>query len=484
MFDPSVTSVFLGALVFLLVFWLARKPKNLPPGPWSLPIIGYQFGPGLIHEAFVDLAKRYGPIFSVRRGAFLFVVLNDKESVIQALVKSGEFTSDRFVLGHFKWSIPRAENDASIAWSNGKSWSNLRRFALPALRSFGFGKQSMVPQINLEARYLAEEIRNRRGEPTDLAFLLSKATANVICQLLFSRRYEYEDAAFRKAVDALETTLSVIPETDPVNIFQTLINLPIPRYKSYREATFIVRDFIMGNLKSHRETFQAENIRDFTDVYLSDDISKEFEFDCFWRVMLDLFGGGTDTTAVVTSWIILYLAVHPDVQRKVQAELDAVVGRGRQPTTRDRQDLPYCDATLHEVMRIRPILPISVPHMTSDDVSLGGYSIPKGSIIVPNLWAVHHDPREWNDPEEFNPDRFLSEDGKVFQKNDAWMPFSVGRRDCVGSQLAKMESFLLFTNLFQQFEFRLPPNDPTPSLHGDIGITMNPIAFRICAVER
>eukprot|EP00057_Strongylocentrotus_purpuratus_P002647 XP_003724935.1 PREDICTED: cytochrome P450 2J2 [Strongylocentrotus purpuratus] len=484
MFELSATSVFLGVVIFLLCLWVVRRPKNLPPGPWSLPIIGYNFKPGLIHEAFMDLAKKYGPIFSLRRGSFVFVVLNDRESITQALVKSGEFFSDRFVPGHFNWGIPDPGKKATIAHSNGKPWVDLRRFSLPALRSFGFGKQSLVPQINLEARYLSEEIRNLRGEPTDLLTTFSKATANIICQLLFSQRYEYSDGEMSRVLERMNETLTLIPETDLVNIFEPLIHTSIQRYKRYRESLFSDRDFIMSHLKSHQETFQKDNIRDFTDAYLADDISEEFELEHFWRVLLDFFAGGTDTTAVVTSWAILFLSVHPEVQGKVQTELDTVVGRGRQPNTLDRPDLPYCNATLTEVMRIRPVLPVSVPHMTSDNVSFRGFTIPKGSIIIPNLYAVHHDPKEWNEPDTFNPDRFLSADRKQFQMNDAWMPFGVGRRDCVGSQLAKMEAFLLFTNLFQQFEFKLPPNQPTPSMCGANGITMKPKPYKICAIER
>ena len=111
----------------------------------------------------------------------------------------------------------------------------------------------------------------------------------------------------------------------------------------------------------------------------------------------------------------------------MQNELDTVVGRGRQPTTDDRPNLPYCDATLMEVMRIRPVLPVSLPHMTSADASLEGYTIPKGTIVIPNLWAVHHDRKEWDNPQEFHPNRFLSPDGQTVEKNEAWMPFSIGK---------------------------------------------------------
>eukprot|EP00057_Strongylocentrotus_purpuratus_P001590 XP_001200014.2 PREDICTED: cytochrome P450 2J2-like [Strongylocentrotus purpuratus] len=371
---------------------------------------------------------------------------------------------------------------ASIVWSNGKSWVDLRKFSLPALRSFGFGKKSLVPQINLEARYLAEEIKALHGEPMDPSAVLNKATANVMAQLIFGRRYEYDDAEFIEILQVMVDIFAFVSDNDPVNVFEPLIHTPW--YKPYREMMIKQNKFIHAQLYFHRETFQKDNIRDFVDAFLADDISKEYTLEDFGRIVLDFFTAGTDTTAVVTSWALLFLSVHSDVQRKVQNELDAVVGRGRQPDTSDRPNLPYCDATLMEIMRLRPVVPISLPHMTSADASLGPYTIPKGTIIVPNLWAVHHDPKEWCDPHLFNPNRFLSADGQTVVKNEAWMPFSTGRRDCLGMQLAMMETFLLFTNLFQQFEFKLPPDQPTHSMRGHPGLTMPPESYKICAIER
>ncbi|XP_030841899.1 LOW QUALITY PROTEIN: cytochrome P450 2J2-like, partial [Strongylocentrotus purpuratus] len=423
-----------------------RRPKNLPPGPWSLPIIGYRFDSGLIHEAFVDLARKYGPVSSVRRGPFLFVVLNDRASMKQALVKSGEFFSDRFVPGHIRWGIPDAEKNAAIVWSNGKPWDDQRKFfALSALV-----RRALSLRSTLRLVIWLTEIKALHGEPMDPSALLNKATANIIVQLVFGRRYEYDDPEFIGALQAM------------VDIFRTsscLISTTIKK---------LSRKIISGTSLTR----------------IAHDISKDYSMDTFWRIVLDFFAAGTETTAVVTSWAILYLAVYPDVQKKVQNELDAVVGRGRQPNTSDRPNLPYCDATLMEVMRIRPVLPVALPHMTSADVSIGPYTIPKGTIVIPNLWAVHHDPKEWCNPHLFNPDRFLSADGQTVVKNEAWMPFSIGRRDCLGVQLAKMESFLLFTNLFQQFEFKLPPDQPTHSMRGHPGLSMPPESYKICAIER
>lgn len=109
----------------------------------------------------------------------------------------------------------------------------------------------------------------------------------------------------------------------------------------------------------------------------------------------------------------------------MQNELDRVVGRGRQPTTTDRPDLPYCDATLMEVMRIRPVLPV-LSRVTSANVTLEGFFIPKGAMIMSNVWAVHHGSKYWSKPHIFNPDRFLTADGLKVEKNEAWLAFGTG----------------------------------------------------------
>nr|XP_054754013.1 cytochrome P450 2J4-like [Lytechinus pictus] len=476
----SVSSVLLGALMFLVVIWFVRRPRNLPPGPWSLPIIGYQFGSSLIHEAYMELSKKYGPTFCLRRGHILVVILNDKDTIRRALLKSPEFFSHRYVPGYVKWGIPETNKNASVVWSNGKPWEDQRRFSLHALRSVGFGKKSLVPQINLEARYLAEEIKSLRGKPTDLTSTLSKATANVISQLVFGRRYEYDDAQYLGVLQAMEDVFS-ISEADPVVVFEFLIHTPW--YKKYRDAYSTAREFIMSQLNMHRDTFQEDNIRDYVDAFLADDISKEYTLEEFWRIVFDLFAAGTETTSLVTSWAILYLASHPEVQRKVQMELDRVVGRGRQPTTEDRQYLPYCDATLMEVMRIRPVFPV-IFRLAPTNFTFEGFSYPKGTFIVANIWAVHHDPKVWSDPHVFNPDRFLTSEDQKMKQNEAFMLFGLGRRECLGIQLARMEAFLLFTNLFQQFEFKLPSDEPIPSLQGQAGMSMPPQAYQICATER
>ncbi|XP_072038457.1 cytochrome P450 2J6-like isoform X2 [Amphiura filiformis] len=140
---------------------------------------------------------------------------------------------------------------------------------------------------------------------------------------------------------------------------------------------------------------------------------------------IGLYLAGTETSATTIRWALLYMMTLPEIQAKVQQELDSVVGRSRMPKWADRLILPYTEAVLLEIQRIRTVVPLGVPHVAAKDNKIGGYDVPKGSLIVSNLWAVHNDPDIWTEPDQFRPERFLDEDGKLRHREE-FIPFSAG----------------------------------------------------------
>ncbi|XP_039668100.1 cytochrome P450 2K6-like isoform X2 [Perca fluviatilis] len=169
------------------------------------------------------------------------------------------------------------------------------------------------------------------------------------------------------------------------------------------------------------------------------------------------------------------LAITRNVARpraKVQAEIDRVIGQSRQPSMEDRANLPYTDAVLHEIQRFGNIVPLSLPRVTNRDIQLGGYTIPK----------VLFDKNEWETPDTFNPGHFLNEEGK-FVKRAAFIPFSTGKRACLGESLAKMHLFLFFTSFMQHFTFSMPAG-VKPVMDFRFGITLAPREYEICATSR
>ncbi|KTF73213.1 hypothetical protein cypCar_00048097 [Cyprinus carpio] len=198
----------------------------------------------------------------------------------------------------------------------------------------------------------------------------------------------------------------------------------------------------------------------------------------------NLFVAGTDTTGTTLRWGLMLMAKYPHIQDRVQEEIDRVIG-GRQPVVEDRKKLPYTDAVIHETQRLANIVPLNLPHMTSCDVTFNGYFIKKGTTVVPLLTSVLKDPSEWEKPNSFYPEHFLNEKGQ-FVKRDAFMPFSAGRRVCLGESLARMELFLFFTSLLQSYRFTTPPgvSGDELDLKGVVGITLNPSPHKLCAIRR
>lgn len=196
------------------------------------------------------------------------------------------------------------------------------------------------------------------------------------------------------------------------------------------------------------------------------------------QVLADMFSAGEETVKTCLLWSLVYLLHNPDVMRKVQDELDAVVGRSRMPSLEDQPHLPYTEATICEILRRSSVVPLGTSHATSKDTVLGGYNIPKGATIIPLLYSCHMDPTLWDEPEKFDPTRFLDEEGRVI-KPEQFIPFGIGRRMCLGHVLARSEMFLFFTSILQNFTLGYPEDEPLPSMKGNLGTTYTPNPFKV-----
>ena len=144
------------------------------------------------------------------------------------------------------------------------------------------------------------------------------------------------------------------------------------------------------------------------------------------KCLLDLYFAGTETTSTALRWALLFFLHHPEVQDKCYKEICDVIGPDRPPSTRDKQEMTYLEATTLEVLRKGDIAPMSISHGLSRDVTFHGYTIPKDAIIIPYLYSVHQDPEVWGDPENFRPERFIGPDGQVTRPEE-FIPFSIGK---------------------------------------------------------
>lgn len=231
--------------------------------------------------------------------------------------------------------------------------------------------------------------------------------------------------------------------------------------------------------------------RDLVDAYIvqqkrheTDGKENYFSDQQLVQIMSDIFSAGLETVTSTIEWSILFLMLNVDCQREIQAEIDRVVGRDRLPLLEDLAQMPYTEATIYEVLRRSNVVALGNAHATLDDASIGGYRIPKGTQVLPNLYGIHMNPRLWNEPHKFDPSRFIV--NEKAQKPDYFIPFSVGRRMCLGDVLAKMEVFLFLVGLLQKYDLAVHEDDKhcPPQVKGTIGVSNAPVSFRVAISVR
>ena len=210
---------------------------------------------------------------------------------------------------------------------------------------------------------------------------------------------------------------------------------------------------MLEKIKDHQETLDYNAPRDFVDTVLIEINNTTDPESSFYReagltnltnTLIDLFIAGADTTSTTLTWAVLYMAREPEVQKRVQIELDSVVGQSRLPAVADRPNLPYTEAVIWEILRCGNIAPRGVNHMGSEPITMNGITIPANIMISP-LMEVILKGDHWGDGMVFRPERFLDAEGRLI-KDEHLMPFSIGKRQCLGETLAKVELFLFFAS--------------------------------------
>ncbi|XP_060638762.2 cytochrome P450 2C25-like [Anolis sagrei] len=476
------TAIFLVVFLVLLVAWrkVEAKRRNWPPGPTPLPITGnlLQLKGTNISEQMKKLSAKYGPVFMVYFGSDQAVVVHGYDMVKKVLVDNADDFLDR---GTFP-SAEKLSKGLGVFMSNGERWVHIRRFSLMTFRNFGMGKKGIEEWIQEEAEHLVKALRNTKGQPLSPASLFNSVTGNVICHILLGERFDYQDEEYVQIINFVINSIRL--ESSFAGQLYNMIprimdRLPGPHQTMFQEA-YAIQDFINRKIEEHIETFDATDTpRDFVDTFLlkmeqeKNNPRTEFTKEHLMLTINDLFFAGTETTSTTLRFTLMLLVGHPSVQAKVQEEIDRVIGRERMPSMKDRPGMPYTEAVIHEAQRFLDLVPLGLARRARRDVELEGFVIPKGATVLPMLTSLLNDSKQFKNPHRFDPEHFLDEKGN-FKKNGADVPFSAGKRNCLGEGLARMELFLFFTTILQNFCLKFPPGvtkmDFTPDVSGFLNI--------------
>nr|AKH03511.1 cytochrome P450 3075A5 [Paracyclopina nana] len=493
----------------LAYFWKCKtsKPKSFPPGPARYPILGSAMSlqnpktkkPELFY-GIRKLQQEYGSIFGFYLGNQSAVAITKFEDIKEILSKSetahrppviglaakpGKFTAQEVDPELNK------DNPPGIILSNGRYWSEQRRFMLKTLREFGFGKSSMEAGIQEDVKMLIDHLALRAGKPTEIGESLNIAIINSLWSILVGEKLKLNDPKLEMVVKA---TNDLITSEGPTGLIANLLPhksmIYWPFFKQVSGYSLIesimkkLEAFMLPYIENHQnsDSYIDEMLREIakTTDKTSSFYGERGQFALINNV-IDLFMAGVETTSSSLLWSFLYLLHYPECQAKIQEELDRVCGSNRLPNLDDKPSLHYTNAFLQESLRLTCFVPLSVFHFTSEDVTVHGYVIPEKTMVIPSLYHVMHDPDHFPEPGLFKPDRFLDENGH-FMANERVIPFGVGRRICLGKSLAEKELFLFFTGILQRFSVLNVPGVTPPPFGIDFpmpGIVRNVPRFQL-----
>ncbi|THG21369.1 hypothetical protein TEA_003672 [Camellia sinensis var. sinensis] len=458
----------------------ATTQKNLPPSPPALPVIGHlHLLKQPLHRTLDGLYQNLGPVFSLRFGSRLVVVVSSPSAVEECFTKNDVVLANRPRLTIGKYF---GYNYTTVGASNyGDHWRNLRR--LMAVEIFSTSRLNSFLSIRRdEIKLLLRKLYRHSSHDfarVELKSKFSELTFNIIMRMIAGKRY-YGDDDLSNNEEAQEFREIVRQAFEYGGASYPGDFLPILKWIDYQSFEKNLRrlhkkmdDFLQGLIDEHRRDKSKNTMIDH--LLSLQESQPEYYTDEIIRGLIQIMIlAGTDTSSVTIEWAMSLLVNHPEVLKKARAEIDAHVGQDRLIDEPDISKLHYLQAIISETFRLFPTAPLLLPHASSDDCTIGGFNVPRGTILLVNAWAIHRDAKVWNDPTSFKPERFAS--GEV--EGHKLMPFGMGRRACPGASLAQRVVGLALGSLIQCFEWERVTEKVVDLTEG-IGLTM----FKVESLE-
>jgi cytochrome P450 len=420
-----------------------------PPGPHInvvLAIIGQMFPERFPFDplAFsVSIAREFGDIAHYQVGPLHVYQLNHPDFVRQILVEQPEkFHKPRLIKQAFG-----AFAGQGLLTSDGAVWKQQRKLIQPA-----FHHAQLVTYAAVMVSHALRMIDSLEdGAVVEIHQVMPRLTLAIVVQTLFGADVT------RDSTDVGRLMVAVLDAAN--DRLNRILRLPswVPTRRNLREKRALARldELLDSFIAAHRAS--GEKPADLLSMLLAatDEDSGIRMSNCqLHEEMMTLFLAGHETTAMALTWTWYLLSQHPEVEERLLREVSRVL-RGRAPTVADLPELPYTDMVVREAMRLYPPA-AGFAREPIEDVHIGGYNVPTGSLVTVNTYALHHDPRFFDEPERFNPERFSAGWEERIPRY-AFLPFGGGPRVCIGNGFAMMEARLILATVVQRCQLSLEP---------------------------
>ncbi|CAJ0954202.1 unnamed protein product, partial [Mesorhabditis belari] len=420
-------SIFAISVYFFHLFYWKRR--NLPPGPIPYPFVGNMMSvltsepPG--YEAFIKWKKQFGSIYTYWLGPFPAVIIADYELIKETIIKDGDKYTDRFTTA--LTAEYRGGDLYGVIESSGDSWREMRRFTLHTLRDFGMGKNLMEEKIMNEVTALL--VRLEAQKELSPQWEIDVAVGSIINNILFGYRFDEEkQGEFRELKSLMDEHMKLIVTFSGGLVMTSPWAGRLPYIKGVKERMFYIRDrlftFFRQQIEHRKKTmdYDDDESADLVECFLKQQRKHEenengdqgyYSMKQLENVLMDLWDAGMETTSNTLSWGLVYVLNDLEVQKKIHDELDFNIKSDRLITLADKKQLPYLNATINEIQRLANLLPVNIFRKTTEDVTINGYNLPRGTTVIPQISTVMYDEKLFPSPHSFKPERFLNEDGSL-----------------------------------------------------------------------
>ncbi|KAJ9709673.1 hypothetical protein PVL29_001245 [Vitis rotundifolia] len=462
--DYTPQTICLLAVLFITLLllsrrkWLQSPALRTPPSPPALPIIGHlHLLTDPPHHSLADLALKLGPIIQLRLGQVATVVVSSARLADLVLKTHDHIFANRPPLTaaqHLSFGC------TDVTFSHGPYWRQARKICVTELFS---PKRVTSFQLirNEETHHLITSLSALSGSETDLSQLFFTLANNVLCRVAFGKRFMDDSEGEKKhIVDVLTETQALFggfcigdffPDWKWLN---TITGFNRRLRKNLEDLIAVYNEIIEEHVNEEKER------EDFVGVLLRVQKRKDLEVaitdDNMKAIVLDMFVAGTDSTASALEWTMAELARKPHMMRKAQQEVRNIAsGEGKVEESHLPQ-LHYMKAAIKETMRLHPPVPLLVPRQSMENCILDGYEIPAKTRLLVNAYAIGRDPQSWENPLDFNPERFVDGDVDVRGQDTRFIPFGGGRRGCPGYSFGLATVEIALARLLYHFDWELP----------------------------